>query len=246
MNLRTAKVTGIAAIASGFITLIVFSAVSWYVIVDTDKNAMPPRQDVVVGLEMKSELKALRSELTMAKATISDLRDRLSLEEKPSATSSDTTADHNVSDQSANPTEPSFLSEVGMADSMLELNRSEISNAIELENAVTEMEASFWQDEYDFQWTVNTENQLKGVFDSETMPSTSLGTVQCHSRLCLVEFVHTDDDGHNVLLQQLANIETFSGQFLVKTDESGHELRTFVYFPRQGESLPVSVKHFTH
>lgn len=115
----------------------------------------------------------------------------------------------------------------------------------EMAEAIDTLEMDFWGEEYDSQWSAEVENELVGALKQQIITDTTLDTVQCHSSLCLAEFVHATPEAHDALLQHLGNMTPFFGGFLVKIDESGPDNRTLVYFPRHGETLPLPLNLLT-
>lgn len=115
----------------------------------------------------------------------------------------------------------------------------------ELAEAIDALETNFWHTEEDSGWSADVESELVGTLEQRAITDTQLDAVQCHSSLCLVEFVHATPEAHAMLLQHLGTMKPFFGGFMVKTDESGPDTRTLVYFPRPGETLPLPLNLLT-
>ncbi len=114
------------------------------------------------------------------------------------------------------------------------------ADEIELIETLERLESDFWQEEPDYQWTDEVEQALDGTFKSLHITDTWMADVQCRRTLCLVEFAHTDPKGQELLLQRLADMNPFSGGFMVKIEDSDLTPKTLVYFSRPGETNPLS------
>ena len=101
------------------------------------------------------------------------------------------------------------------------------------------LEADYWQEVFDDQWTADFETELLDALEQRAVSDTTLDLVQCHSSICLVEFFHDTLKARNMMLHHLGAIRPHFGGFMVKTADGGPDIRTLVYFARPGQTLPL-------
>ncbi len=178
-----------------------------------------------------SENKNLRRQLAQARDRIHTLEKNAMKHIKNSALSEGTDNSISTFHETSESQEPSDI------ETEQDYSAAGFSNENEMEAALEGFEAKFFQGNEDLDWTEETEVELQKAFKQQNVPDTSIDAVQCQTNLCVVEFVHQDGEGHDLLLQRLYGIKPFYGGFLVKSEEEGDQLRTLVYFPRAGESL---------
>lgn len=130
-------------------------------------------------------------------------------------------------------------------DNPYEDERIHPDNEFKMAEAIETLETDFWQERDDSAWTSEIETELIDALKQQAIIDTTLDAVQCHSNLCLVEFVHATPQAHDALFQQLGNMKPFFDGFMVKTEESGQKTRTLVYIPRPGEALPLPLNLLT-
>lgn len=240
------KDTSRILISSLLASTLVISAVSWVKIENyREKIDQQKIDNNFTSMATKQELKKLRDQLAAAKITISDLTKTLSDTRNTITLSSNVKTNSTHPENSLDTTKPNFMSENKKFEAALSANLSGTSYSTELESIITDIEASYWQETYDTQWSTDIGNYLVTFLEKQSIPDTSLGKTECHSSLCLVEFIHEDSGSHDILLQHLGSMRPLANGFLVKTDESDYAKRTLVYFPRQGESLSAFTQNFT-
>lgn len=115
-------------------------------------------------------------------------------------------------------------------------------DALQAEETLIDFENDYWQEPLDYQWTETIQTEIEASLAEQSIPDASLDRVECHSTLCLVEFVHSKPSGHDTLLQRLPTMAAFSKEFLVKTDESSGDFRTLVFVPEKGNTFPLAIQ----
>ena len=229
----------IAISAVGVLAMVSFSALHYYDLANAQKEKTESTN--LQNAKYEAETEQLRRQLAQTRSRITGLKNQLSESARNKATTPNTEMNpvpEHWLDQNKPPIDP----EEWLRHQSLEPQYAEIQNVYKAESALTEFETNFWLEPQDFQWTDDATTRLQELLEKRNILDTELGHVECHINICWAEFVHTDNHGHDVLLQQFGSMALLSGGYLVKTDEYSSEPRTLIFFPREGEALPLPME----
>lgn len=196
------------------------------------KTLTPPATKPISPVQTQSE-NSNELQLAQAKPQINTLQQRVGNTTNQAISEKYTLAETDYPDNKIDPVPLHNTETDGIQDPMQSL----LDNAPEIEARLANFETEFWGTVEDPAATEETEEVLREAFKQQNLDDSEFDTVQCQTRMCVAEFVHQQEKGHDTLLQKLYGIKPFSRGFLVKTEASGEQLRTLVFFPRDGESL---------
>jgi|GEM_PF-5593668 len=232
----------IASCALGLFSMLAFSALHYHNLASLQKAKV----EVVTQQNRKLAMEAeqLRNQLAQMHSRFSNIEKRVSAA-PPQAKTPESPPLNTTDEQEGEPSDTAIPPEEWVEPEQLEPAMLTPEKQRQAEMAFMDLEATFTHEPLDYQWTDKATAQLLSNLKERHISDSTLDQVECHSSICQAAFVHADDAAHDALLHHLGSMAMLTGGFLVKTDEFGPKPRTLVYFPREGEKLPLPMDLIT-